>query len=29
MIRRMTLLEGPPVIAFGSVIGLLNRQSGR
>jgi hypothetical protein len=24
-----TLLEGPPVIAFGIVIGLLNRQSGR
>lgn len=24
-----TLLEGPPVIAFGIIIGLLNRQSGR
>lgn len=24
-----TLLEGPPVIAFGIVIGILNRQSGR
>ncbi len=24
-----TLLEGPPVVAFGIVIGLLNRQAGR